>query len=855
MAERDELWTRPELQAVLREIGQGAPLDVVLDTLLETHDRFQTITEYATNLLAVTGMDGAIRYVSPSCLPILGYTTQELQGRNLYTGVHPEDLPEATAAYRRMRDEVGAQIQSRFRYRHKDGEWRSFEVEAKSRFDHKGEYIAVVSARDVTEREASRRALQQSEDRLHRALEATGLGLWEWDVDSGRFHIDARCARAMGYELDQLDPTYETLTAIIHPDDALRVARATEAHLRAETPHLDYECRILTPARTWTRVHKRGLAIRDAAGVPWRVTGTTRNVDAEYAMEQRLTQAHAQMQLLMEATDEGIIGLDREGVVTFVNPAALRLLGLGEAQLLGRNFDEQVRHTGEDGADLIGHDSPIVHCLLKGERFLGANELFWRAETAVPVEYSVSPLFDEGQPAGAVLIFRDVTEKRALAQQLQHQALHDPLTGLLNRRGFEKKLAQLLQTARMQSREHALCYLDLDHFKLVNDTCGHAAGDELLRQLPQVLQPLVRRADTFARLGGDEFALLIEDCPLEQAGRIAEGVRDAVRDFRFVWQYRTFTIGVSIGVVSVSGTSQGLVSVLGAADAACYVAKDQGPNHVHVSRPHDLAIIRRRGEMRWVARIKTALEEDQFRLYYMSIAALRGGPPRHHELLLRLVDAKGEVILPGAFLPAAERYQLMPQIDHWVIAHALRFLGAAVAAEPGLAEHRFGINLSGESLRDAHLLEFIQQALARHGVPPSMIYFEFTETAAIANLRAAGEFMHGLRELGCQLALDDFGSGMSSFSYLKHLPVDFLKIDGGFIKDVCKSAVDQAIVRAVQAVGDQMGLITIAEYVETVAIQDCLREMGIHYAQGHAVALPAPLEDFALVLRPQAASA
>ncbi|HUR39616.1 MAG TPA: EAL domain-containing protein [Verrucomicrobiae bacterium] len=857
MSDKDDLLERPELQAILRELGEGAPLGAVLDLLLETRDRFQTITEYAANLLAVTNMDGAIRYVSPSCLPILGFTPKELHDRNLYLGVHPDDLPEAMAAYQRLRDEVGAQIQARFRYRHKTGEYRRLEVTAKSRFDHRGDYIAVVSGRDVTEREASREALQESQSRLDRALEATGLGMWEWEVDSGRFHIDERCARALGYELHEIEPTYETLTAIVHPDDALRVARATEAHLRGETEHIDYDCRILTRQKSWTWVRTRGKAIRDAAGVPWRVTGTCRNTEAERAMEQRLAQADSQMELLMEATDEGVIGLDREGVVTFVNPAATRLLGVPSEHLLGSNFDEKVRHTAEDGTDLIGHDSPIVHCLLEGQRYLGANELFWRdAQSAVPVEYSVSPLIEDGRPAGAVLIFRDVAEKRALAQQLQHQALHDPLTGLINRRGFEKKLSQLLQSARGQNRDHALCYLDLDHFKLVNDTCGHAAGDELLRQLPQVLQPVLRKSDTLARLGGDEFALLLEDCQLDQAARVAEAARDAIRDFRFVWQYRTFTIGASVGVVGINAASQGLVSVLGAADAACYVAKDQGPNHVHVSYPHDLAIIRRRGEMRWVARIKTALEENRFCLHYMSIASLDGvSEARHHELLLRLVDAKGDVILPGTFLPAAERYQLMPQIDHWVIDHALRFLGEALRQAPELAQHRFGINLSGESLRDTQLLGKIQQLLTNHQVPPSMVYFELTETAAIANLGAAVEFMRGLKATGCQLALDDFGSGMSSFAYLKHLPVDFLKIDGSFIKDIVDNPVDQAIVRAVQAVGTQMGITTIAEYVETPAIREALRAMGLHYAQGYAIAPPADLADFPLLRRVEAASA
>jgi diguanylate cyclase (GGDEF)-like protein/PAS domain S-box-containing protein len=693
-------------------------------------------------------------------------------------------------------------------------------------------------------------------DRLERVLEASGLGLWEMDVDTGAFSADERTVRGLGYAPGAIALSWETFVAIIHPDDAIRVSRVTEAHLRGETPQIDYDARVLTQAGTWTWVRSQGRAQRDAGGKAVLLRGTLKNVDAEHAVQQRLAVADTQLQQILGSTDEGIVGLDRNGVCTFVNPAATRLLGLREERLLGHNFDEQVRHTGEDGVELIGHDSPIVRCLLKGEPGRGADQQFrHESGTPVAVEYSVSPLYDEGRPAGAVLVFRDVGEKRKLAQQLEHQALHDPLTGLVNRRGFEARLAALLQSARTQNREHALCYLDLDHFKLVNDTCGHVAGDELLRQLPGLLQPRLRRTDTIARLGGDEFALLLEDCALDQAARIAGAVRDTIRDFRFQWQYRNFAIGASVGVVGITAASQGLVAVLGAADAACYVAKDNGQNHVHVSYPHDLAIVRRRGEMRWVARLKTALEEGQFRLHYMSIAPLAGGPALHHELLLRLADGKGELVLPGAFLPAAERYQLMPQIDDWVIRTAARAIGELRARQPGLERHRFGINLSGESLRDPALLERVRDTLRQHDVPASMLYFEFTETAAIANLGAAVEFMRGLRDLGCQLALDDFGSGMSSFSYLKQLPVDFLKIDGSFIRGVVTDAVDQAIVRAVLAVSQQMNIPTMAEYVENEGIRGYLAGLGIHYGQGYAIARPTPIEEFAAPALPQAARA
>jgi diguanylate cyclase (GGDEF)-like protein/PAS domain S-box-containing protein len=586
---------------------------------------------------------------------------------------------------------------------------------------------------------SSLRPLRDDQDRLERVLEASGLGLWELDVDTGDFHVDARCARNLGYDPARLQASWDTGVAIIHPDDAIRVSRIFEAHLRGDTPALAYETRMLTQDHRWTWVAGCGRLVRGPDGRPTHVSGTLKNIDAE----------------------------------------------------------RDARRT-----------------LLLGER-----------------------------------------ERRRLARRLRHQAMHDPLTGLANRRGFGHALGALLHSARTAGRRHALCYLDLDHFKVINDSCGHAAGDELLRRLPALLAPHVRGGDTLARLGGDEFAVLLQDCALEQAARAAGALRDAIRDFRFAWQYRSFAVGASIGVVEINAASQGAVSVLGAADAACYVAKDQGPNHVHVSWPHDLAIARRRGELRWVARLKTAIEESRFRLHFMSIAPLAGGPPSHHELLLRLADARGQLVLPGAFLPAAERYQLMPLIDRWVIARAAARLGAAVTREPALARHRFGINLSGESLRDPQLLAFVRDTLARHALPPAMLYFELTETAAVANLGAAAALMGGLRALGCQLALDDFGSGMSSFSYLKQLPVDFLKIDGSFIRDVVSNPVDQAIVRAVHAVGRQMSLPIVAEYVENEAIRDWLAALGIEFGQGYAFGRPAPLEEFPALAGREAARA
>jgi diguanylate cyclase (GGDEF)-like protein/PAS domain S-box-containing protein len=704
----------------------------------------------------------------------------------------------------------------------------------------------------------SREALLESRERLERALTASGLGTWDWDRRSNRMLFDHHAVDMMGYAPDEVQNGIDWLLGLVHPEDQPRLREAISDHTHGRTQYFETEFRGRTRSGDWKWIATRGQATqRDEDDSVLRLSGTHRDIDEQRRMRDRLDRANQRVKLLLEATDEGIVGIDSQGQCVFINPAATRLLGRRADELLGRDFHEAVRHTDENGQRIERADSPVQRCLREQERFRGAGEdLFWRDEnTSFPVEYSVSPTVGEDNTVGAVLIFHDISDKRALAQQLRFQALHDPLTGLVNRRGFENRLQSLIASAKSQGHRHALCYLDLDQFKLVNDTCGHAAGDELLRQLPKVLQPLVRGNDTLARLGGDEFAVLLEDCPLEQAARIADSLRNAVRDFRFVWQYRTFTVGVSIGVVGIGPDSGTMVSVLSAADTACYVAKDQGTNNVHVSYPHDLAVIRRRGEMRWVARLKSALDENQFRLFFESVSACAArGPANRHELLLRLLDSKGDVILPGAFIPAAERYQLMPQIDAWVVSNAMRFVAELLAIRPSLREHCFGINLSGDSLRHSELLDVIRNALRDSGLPPSMIYFEITETAAIANLGAALELMRGIKQLGCQLALDDFGSGMSSFSYLKNLPVDFIKIDGAFVRDILENPVDQSIVRAVNAVAQQLGLKTIAEYVENRAIFDCVKAMGVDYAQGHGLCLPRPLEDLPQILN-QAARA
>jgi len=441
-----------------------------------------------------------------------------------------------------------------------------------------------------------------------------------------------------------------------------------------------------------------------------------------------------------------------------------------------------------------------------------------------------------------VRLLADIAARQAAEADLSWQASHDTLTELANRRQFEKALARQIESARRDLRQHAVLYIDLDQFKVVNDTCGHLAGDALLRQLAQVLATHMRRADTLARLGGDEFGVLLEGCDLLHAQRIAAHLLGAIREFRFAWEGRVFTLGASIGVAAITPESRDLESVLSAADTACYLAKDKGRNQVQAYNADDEEVSSRHGEMGWVSRITEAVEEGRFFLLCQRVAPLQGpatDEAEYLELLLRMRDEHGRVVPPSAFIPAAERYHLMGRVDRWVVARALGCL-ARRQAQPGAAPPRFGINLSGMSLGDPAFADFVQERFEATGALPGAVCFEITETAAISDLSRAASFIRRFRALGCRFALDDFGSGLSSFAYLKALPVDYLKIDGGFVRGVAENRIDHAVVDAIRRLAEAANARTIAECVESEAILERVRGLGIDFAQGHVIHVPEP---------------
>ena len=427
--------------------------------------------------------------------------------------------------------------------------------------------------------------------------------------------------------------------------------------------------------------------------------------------------------------------------------------------------------------------------------------------------------------------------------RLIYQASHDALTGLINRREFEQRLERTLQSAMQQGREHALCYMDLDQFKVINDTCGHAAGDELLRQLALLLKGNLRERDTLARLGGDEFALLLENCSIADALEVADTFRAEVQRFRFKWGERIFAVGMSVGMVAINRDSGTTASLLSAADAACYVAKDRGRNQIHLYESRDLDLARHRGEMQWVTRIQRALEEQRLRLSWQAIRRTDGAveTTRHVELLLRMVDDDGSEILPMAFIPAAERYFIMPSLDSWVIEETLRLCTRYLVTERE-THYLFAVNLSGASLKDPEFRRKLLMQLQENPVMGPHLCFEITETAAIGNLTVVNDFIDAMREFGCSFALDDFGSGLSSFMYLKNLKVDYLKIDGAFVRDITRNPIDRSMVEAIHKIGHQMGLKTVAEYVESDQILAVLLEIGVDYVQGNGVHSPESVE-------------
>ena len=588
----------------------------------------------------------------------------------------------------------------------------------------------------------------------------------------------------------------------------------------------------------WRWVVSRAKARVDEHGRLLRLVGVELDITERKLYEEALFREKESAQITLQSIGDGVITTDANSTVDYINPVAEQLTGWRLEDAMGRPIEEIYRAFHEETCEPLENPLSVSIRRTRPIKSVRPMLLIRRDGNELYVESTAAPIRDgAGAVSGGVLVFHDVTESRELNRRLSYHASHDLLTGLVNRREFESRVERALKSAKARESSYALCYLDIDQFKIINDTCGHSAGDVLLGQVGALLKSKVRWRDTLARLGGDEFGILLEACSLDEALRTAEVLREAVRNFRFTWEDRVFRLGASVGVVPIAADNEDVASIISAADSACAAAKEGGRNRVHSFAENDIELMRRRREMQWAARINAALEEGRFELYRMTIQPLqRAEPGQHYELLLRMRDESGRMVSPDNFIAAAERYALTPAIDRWVIENALRWLVSEADEREKLA--MCSINLSGQSLGDDKFLPFVIEQFQKSGIDASKICFEITETAAVASFSQANRFIQSLKELGCRFALDDFGTGLSSFGYLKHFPVDFLKIDGSFVREILHDPIDREMVRSINEIGHLTGKKTIAEFAENAEIIQMLTSLGVDYAQGYGIAQP-----------------
>ena len=702
--------------------------------------------------------------------------------------------------------------------------------------------LIVVLLRDLRDSQYAQRALTESEERLRAVFDHCPVTIDLKDTQGRYLLVNRNYAAQHGEAVEAVSGTH---TSDMYPEAAAKAIRAHEMAVLDWGKAIEREYRIKRNGTERTQLVVK-FPIRNAEGEIAGIGGIGTDITERKRAEAALALSEERFQGLYDNSPDMYFTISEDSTITSVNQFGADYLGYTKEALIGEPFwilvhAEDLAFVQEQIGSAFGeqtNESELEFRMARKDR-----TVLWIQERIRLLPRTAS------NPAELRIVCRDVTEAHNLSQELSYQASHDSLTGLVNRRELENRLARVLETARADGSHHALCYLDLDQFKVINDTCGHVAGDELLRQLSEVLRTKVRRRDTLARLGGDEFGVLMEHCVLRQAQRVANALRKCVEEFRFSWENKTFSVGVSIGLVPVTSESESVAGALSAADTACYVAKDQGRNRVHVYHPEDMELARRHGEMQWVARINQALEEDRFCLSVQPIRPVAelaaGAAPTpndygYFELLLRMRDGNGRMVPPGAFLPAAERYSLSVKLDRWVVEKIFAWLDEHPEQLERLS--MCSINLSGHSIADEDFLQFVIASLDGTNVPAEKLCFEITETAAITNLVSATRFITALKGWGCRFALDDFGSGLSSFAYLKQLEVDFLKIDGVFVKDVVDDPINLAMVKSINDIGKVMGKRTIAEFVENDDILRKLREVGVDYAQGYRIGRPKPLD-------------
>ena len=852
-----------------------------------SEEKFSTAFRFSPDAMAISSMsDGILFEANDSFFALTGYTREEAINHSVIELGIWSDAVQRGKLLEELQDS-GLVRNMEAGFVTKSGEVRNCQISAEMVTISSRQYMLTI-ARDLTEQKKaeealarSHRALRVLNDSNHAIVHATSgqeliQEICRIIVEKGGYrftwvgyaHFDDNKTvypvGSAGYEAGYLDNTFtwrlqegvfEPLSEAIrnnrpciiknlaiHPGrDGLQTA-ALERGYRSELalPLIAGEetfgaLMIYASEPDAFDIEEKKLLLRLADNLAFGILSLHERGQRE-RMELSLREREQKYRVLYDENPSMFFTVDIQGIVSSVNEFGAKTLGYSVEELIGIEIRsicgiEQQDYFASQLELCLNNPDDIHHWEI--QKLCKDGNAIWVRESARVVR-------DNDNEKKIFIVCEDITETRRLSEKLSYQATHDALTGLINRGEFENRLEDLLSTIQEDDRQHSLCYLDLDQFKVMNDTCGHIAGDELLRQLGTLLQSKTRKRDVIARLGGDEFAIIMEDCPINVAEEVVKKFMEAITEFQFFWERKSFKIGVSIGLVPINYTSGNLTSVLKKADSACYMAKDKGRNRIHIYHEDDQDIAQRQGQIAWVTRIQNALDTSQFELYLQPIVPLSvtEQEARRYEVLLRLKSKDGEMISPTAFLPAAERYNLSVKIDKWVIASLFELVNDSPEYQNG--QYHFSINLSGHSIGNNELMEFALLELKHSNIPPYCICFEITETATIANLSSASLFIEKFKKQGCLFALDDFGSGLSSFAYLKNLSVDYLKIDGSFIKDINANPVNLAIVKSMNDIGQALGKHTVAEYVADNVILNILKDIGVDFIQGYHLGEPAP---------------
>ena len=845
------------LKALAREVSAHIELRRVVQELVATADERDRHAELAqererrlehalTSSQAGTYdwdvRDNTVQF-SDRWKEILGHTGGEIASHvsEWTSRLHPDERTAVLAWGAAGLEHANLPFQRDYRLRHKEGHYVWISANAITLHDERGVPLRCLGVIiDITRRVAADNALREANTNLQNILDRVVALTGIMTLSGMLTRVNEVAVKAAGLQPNYGVGQHVADTYWFSYSKALQAQIRDAVRMAAAGEDVRFDCEIRVGDDRFMSLDFAIRPVPDRAGNVEYLIASAVDITTRKLAEATLYREKELAQITLRAIGDGVITTDANGIVDTINPMAEELTGFLNGTGLGEPIDRVCKIYSKSSGKPI--ENPVNVCLRTGELVILDDDdavLLRPNDTEIALNDSAAPIkLRDGTVAGAVLIFRDVSEKRRLAAEVLQQASYDSLTQLLNRHEFERRLELMLKSAIEHDVIHALCFMDLDQFKVVNDTCGHAAGDALLTQLSAMLKTQIRHGDTLARLGGDEFGLLLGECPVERAFEIAVGLKDRIREFRFIWEDRIFTIGASIGLTPVTKHSGSAAAIMSAADSACYAAKEKGRNQVQVYETDDQELAEYQGEMRWVNRLHEAMAEGRLRLYYQDIVPLDSSRPSplRREVLLRLVERDGALVLPGSFLPAAERYGQIDLIDRWVFDQVCSILTNSDGNE-GFICH---INVSGRSISQSQFVEYVLSQLSEATFNLGRLCFEITETAAISNLHAAQIFMAAVRARGCTIALDDFGSGLSSFSYLKNLPVDVLKIDGCFVRDMATDPIDCAMVEAIHRIGTLMGISTVAEHVENDLTLAILKRLGIQYAQGFGLSRPAP---------------